>query len=110
MSTFGKKAFNYWNYNSLDTKRWNGTPKDFQMALLQKWYPIGMKCHSLFKLNGEFQTNFTITWEVSGYTEMIYGWVLTIKEDGSEYMHDKHPLLVAQTKEDIRNKKIEKLI
>ena len=117
MSTFGKKALNYWNYNLTDTKRWNATPKDLQMTLLQKWYPVGMKCHMLHKLNGEFQADFTISWEVSGYTEMLWGWSLKLRKvddilraDSVNYFYNKHPLLVVQTKEDIRNKKLEKLV
>jgi hypothetical protein len=110
MSTFGKKSLSYWNYNLIDTNRWNRTPKEFQKVLLEKWYPIGMKCHMLHKYNGEFQTDLTINWEVSGYTEMIYGWVLKLGKVDCRFFYNKHPLLVVQTKEEIRNKKLEKLL
>ena len=108
MSTFGKKALNHWDYNLTDTKRWNLTPKAHQKALLEKWYPVGMKCHLVHKIGN--LPDYTQLWEIVGYTEMIWGWVLSIKKDESEYIYDKHPLLVVQTKEDIRNKKLDKLI
>ena len=47
MSTFGKKYLNYWSYDfdnlNVDMPRWNKTPKEFQLEILKKWYPIGMK-------------------------------------------------------------------
>lgn len=45
MSTFGNKALIWWNYHKRDRQeliRFNSTPKDFQLQILQKWYPIGM--------------------------------------------------------------------
>lgn len=45
MSTFGKKALIWWNYYDHDgSMRFNHTPKDMQLKILEKWYPVGMKC------------------------------------------------------------------
>jgi hypothetical protein len=45
MSTFGKKALIWWNYHDRDRAsilRFNLTPKELQLKILEKWYPIGM--------------------------------------------------------------------
>ena len=45
MSTFGKKALIWWDYHNRDRAellRFNSTPKDIQLQILEKWYPIGM--------------------------------------------------------------------
>ena len=46
MSTFGNKALIWWDYHTRDRAallRFNSTPKDIQIKILEKWYPIGMK-------------------------------------------------------------------
>ncbi len=45
MSTFGKKSLVWWNYHNNDRYsllRFNSTPKELQLQVLEKWYPIGM--------------------------------------------------------------------
>jgi hypothetical protein len=42
MSKFGKKALIWWDYQSGDRNAFNSTPKDIQLKILEKWYPIGM--------------------------------------------------------------------
>jgi hypothetical protein len=45
MSTFGKKALIWWDYHKrdrVDQMRFNSTPKDLQLKILEKWYPVGM--------------------------------------------------------------------
>lgn len=45
MSTFGKKSLIWWNYHTHDRAellRFNLTPKELQLKILEKWYPIGM--------------------------------------------------------------------
>jgi hypothetical protein len=74
MSTFGKKYLNYWSYrfNNIGTEisRWNRTDKDFQLVLLKKWYPIGMRGKSI--LIGNTTGGNLI--EITGYIEYMYGW------------------------------------
>jgi hypothetical protein len=70
MSTFGKSALKKWDYqfekNELRSQlqRFNNSPMDIQLAILEKWYPIGMIClrkdHT-----GFWQEGYTIT----GYSE-----------------------------------------
>jgi hypothetical protein len=46
MSKFGNKALIWWDYHTCDRSallRFNATPKDIQLKILEKWYPIGMK-------------------------------------------------------------------
>lgn len=45
MSTFGNKALIWWDYHKHDRdsiRRFSFTPKDLQLEILKKWYPIGM--------------------------------------------------------------------
>jgi hypothetical protein len=44
MSTFGKKALVFWNYDSNEWQRFSKTPVDIQLQILKKWYPIGWRC------------------------------------------------------------------
>ena len=44
MSTFGKKALVFWDYDSDEWKRFSKTPVDIQLQILEKWYPIGYMC------------------------------------------------------------------
>jgi|JI10StandDraft_1071094.scaffolds.fasta_scaffold2539791_2 hypothetical protein len=41
MSTFGKKALAYWDYNSKEGNRFVRSDKNLQLEILKKWYPIG---------------------------------------------------------------------
>ena len=104
MSTFGKKYLNYWPYrfNSeqntipLDCLRWNRTDKDFQLELLKKWYPIGMRGKSI--LIGKTTGGNLI--EITGYIEHIYGWNLDVDYVGSNYRKDVHPIKFIPEEED----------
>lgn len=45
MSTFGKKSLGWWNYedhSKLNVVRYNHTPIELQLSILEKWYPIGL--------------------------------------------------------------------
>ena len=82
MSQFGKKAISYWNWTESDLSRWNRTPKDIQLGLLEKWYPIGMKGVENFFLNFSninihLSTEPTIL-EITGYIEYQWGWQLRV--------------------------------
>lgn len=46
MSTFGKKALVWWDYDNHSKKnatRFNHTSLDIQRAILEKWYPVGTR-------------------------------------------------------------------
>ena len=47
MSTFGKKALSNWDYTHTkeNTMRFNKTPLELQLKILEKWYPIGTVCY-----------------------------------------------------------------
>jgi hypothetical protein len=82
MSKFGKKALLSWDYKSNDTKRFLNSSKEIQLAILEKWYPIGdrfyMKC-------SEFE--FVIV----GYTEYMTFYLLRITLHSSTIVKT-HPL------------------
>ena len=68
MSTFGKRALKKWDYHGdkFQANRFNKSPKEVQLAILEKWYPVGMTClrkdHT-----GFWQEGYTIT----GYSEHL---------------------------------------
>lgn len=66
MSTFGKRALKKWDYNGdkEQTIRFNKSPKEIQLAILEKWYPIGMTCERKDYF-GKWEAGYTIT----GYSE-----------------------------------------
>ena len=46
MSTFGKKSLTWWKYNNPDisiSTRFQHTPLDVQLKIIERWYPIGTK-------------------------------------------------------------------
>ncbi len=45
MSTYGKKALEKWDYLERDGGRFNHSNMNVQLAILEKWYPIGMEVH-----------------------------------------------------------------
>ena len=68
MSTFGNKALIWWDYHTRGRDallRFNSTPKDIQLQILQKWYPIGMKIGL-----GDGRYNY----EISEHTEHMTFW------------------------------------
>lgn len=79
MSTFGKKSLVWWDYHTRDKAslmRFNCTPKELQLQILEKWYPIGM----IVGLgDGKFQH------EIVEYVEHLTFWnlKLTWKVEGS---------------------------
>jgi hypothetical protein len=68
--------------------RWNRTDKDFQLKLLKKWYPIGMRGKSI--LDGKTTGGNLI--EITGYIEYIYGWKLDVDYVDSNYRKDVHTI------------------
>lgn len=73
MSTFGKRALKKWDYtgdkfgeDKFLSKRFNNSPKEIQLAILEKWYPIGMTCTRKDHF-GAWQEGYTIT----GYSEQL---------------------------------------
>ncbi len=45
MSTYGNKALINWDYANVDVSRFVMSDKRIQLAILEKWYPIGEPCH-----------------------------------------------------------------
>ena len=83
MSTFGKKALIWWYYDKEDFIRFNHTPKEIQLKILEKWYPIGMPCN----IN-------MIEFNIIGYIETNIGWKIKIKSEILSNCIEKiiHPL------------------
>ena len=79
MSTFGNKALIWWDYHTRDRAallRFNATPKDIQIKILEKWYPIGMKVGL-----GDGKYNY----EIVEYTQHMTYWNVRVvlKIEGS---------------------------
>ena len=69
MSTFGKKALNKWDYTNTkeNMMRFNKTPIELQLQILEKWYPIGTMCHKWNWLLKRYEAELTI----KNYTLMV---------------------------------------
>ena len=69
MSTFGKKTINNWEYQWTEDKamRFNKTPIETQLEILEKWYPIGMTC---VKYDRFFKKYSNILYEIIGYDKI----------------------------------------
>lgn len=87
MSKFGKKAISYWNWTESDLSRWDKTPKEIQLQLLEKWYPIGMKGFEDFLLNFSnvnktkihiHRSGKSSILEITGYVEYQCVWQLKV--------------------------------
>ena len=127
MSTFGKKylrKWDYFNHTKIEKRRFNSTPMDFQLELLRKWYPIGMKVHKVSVISN-YPENGIWTYDSDVYTIIEYvvgmGWYMVrIKSDVEIFLYpgrsegyviyNRHVLNVVPTKEELRDMKLEKLL
>jgi len=112
MSTYGKKALAYWNYeekNSQDElQRFNSTPHNIQEEILKKWFPIGMEVEKTSKGANEYYGRYTI----AKYVKMGYGWRVDIIDDKgyTHYTNNAvHPGNLRPSKEWRREEKLKKL-
>ena len=73
MSKFGKKSLIWWDYHTRDRAallRFNATPKELQLQILEKWYPIGMKVGL-----GDSKYNlYLLHYEIVEYTQHFNYW------------------------------------
>jgi hypothetical protein len=113
MSTFGKKALIWWDYNSngdkLTNQRFINTDIDLQLKILEKWYPIGTKVQ---KWNWLLKRYSGDVWTIKKYEMFNNHWRLSlIKDSYSDYLI---PTICQPTPEEInriiREIKLNKLI
>ena len=78
MSTFGKKSINNWEYQYSEEKfqRFNRTPIEIQLEILERWYPIGMPC---FKYDKFFKKYGDTLYEVIGYNTIGLGTIAQLE-------------------------------
>jgi hypothetical protein len=70
MSTFGKKSLIWWDYQNSHSRdnviRFNHTPVELQLEILNKWYPIGMQVkvdsRYLYKIVDYVEVNMAYVW------------------------------------------------
>ena len=80
MSTFGKKALVWWDYDDHskgNAIRYLHTPLDLQLKILEKWYPLGLR----FKKDkgwGPLHQDNTI-YEIIGYKQFQTFWGINAK-------------------------------
>lgn len=126
MSTFGKKylkKWNYFNHTMVEKKRFNSTSIDFQLELLKKWYPIGMKVHKV-SVRSAYPEDDKHQYDTDVYTiiEHVVGMgyhMVRIKSDVEIFLYpgrsegyvidNRHALNVVPIKEELRDMKLEKL-
>ena len=78
MSTFGKKAIKYWDYQYTEDKAmtFNKTPIETQLEILEKWFPIGMTC---VKYDRFFKKYDDTKYEIVGYDKIGGGTIHQLK-------------------------------
>ena len=88
MSTFGRKALVWWDYednSKQNVMRFNHTDLDIQLKILEKWYPIGLRCREKEKFNYRTPRSPQYTWEITGYAKSVGGYyVIKVKWVGGE--------------------------
>lgn len=108
MSTYGKKALSYWDYEGASEKeelaRYNSTPHNLQEELLKKWFPVGMTCEKTSKGAERYYGRYV----VSGYMKYGYGWRLNVTDD-QNYTTTLHPGTVRPDAQWRRMKNLEKI-
>ncbi len=128
MSTFGKKyltKWDYFNHTKVEKRRFNSTDKNFQLELLKKWYPIGMKVHKVSPRasplsEDEFFLYDTDVYTIIEHTDGMGYHMVRIKSDkeviiqypgrNTGFIFDnRHALNVVPIKEELRDMKLEKL-
>jgi hypothetical protein len=92
MSQFGKKSLNWWNWEGYLTdnkfiEKWNHTPKEIQLQLLKKWYPIGMIGKRLL-VGSNAPSSLEV--EITGYIEYLWGYQLDVNYIDSNYRTECH--------------------
>ena len=109
MSTFGKKSLLKWDYDSVDYLRWNKTPKNIQLEILKKWYPIGeyFYYHSPFDQNKEKKGIKVI---VVDYEEKIGGYFIKYNFLSNISKHTCNPLRLKPSKEFLRETKLKQIL
>jgi len=104
MSTFGKKALSFWEYDNRYKEniiRYNHTPLDMQLEILNKWYPIGTLCRLNSRISGwGFPDVYNL--EVVGYSKSLYAYNLILKYVGTDKQATHHPLKVIVSPESIK--------
>ena len=91
MSTFGKKAIKYWDYQYTEDKAmtFNKTPIETQLEILEKWFPIGMPC---VKYDRFFKKYDDKKYEIVGYDKIGGGTIHQLKLIKILNIHDKEYL------------------
>lgn len=108
MSTYGKKALSYWDYEGASEKeemaRYNSTPHNLQEELLKKWFPVGMTCEKTSRGTERYYGSYV----VSGYMKYGYGWRLNVTDENN-YISTLHPGTVRPDAQWRRMKNLEKI-
>ena len=108
MSTYGKKAMVYWEYEEKNTQeelyRFNHTTHNIQEEIIKRWYPIGLTCQQYSKVSKKYYGSYRLI----GYVKMAYGWRVEVV-DKNGYINTLHPGVLRPDKEWIREEKLNKL-
>jgi hypothetical protein len=86
MRTFGKKALMWWDYDDHTrhaAHRFNSTPKNIQIQILENWYPIGSR---FIKTGAHYST--PTEYVIDGYIEMSYGWSIDYSPSELSWLRD----------------------
>jgi len=103
MSTFSRKSLIWWNYDNHSQEyalRYAHTPKDIQLKILQKWYPIGTKINEYNILSKSFSKTI---YEITNHVETTWGWAIQYENNSViRNWHDRpvNPVMCFVVEED----------
>lgn len=111
MSTFGKKALLNWDYDSIDYLRYNHTPKNIQLKILEKWYPL----NSIFQYYTPFDKEKKgngVRVKIIEHVETQSCWFIKFKYNFNDENESNpvNPLRLKPNKDFLREIKLEKIL
>jgi hypothetical protein len=100
MSTFGKKALIWWDYDVCkqekpDLNRFNNSPENIQLSILEKYYPIGMECKVWRNMWNVEESK--INYFIRNYEKLQAGYRLRLSTSGIVMSDTYHPMRVCPT-------------
>jgi hypothetical protein len=114
MSTFGKKSLLKWDYDSFDYLRYNHTPKNMQLKILEKWYPLNSDFQYYTPFDKEKNGN-GVRVKIIEHIETQSSWLIRFKysfdkTDNTLLSNGVNPLRLKPSKEFLREVKLKQIL
>jgi len=91
MSTYGRKSLVWWDFDDhskISAIRYNHTPKEVQLKILQKWYPIGLTFTKYYLAGFWNRSSKRSKYIITKHVESSAGWFIEYEDlDGGILMN-----------------------